>query len=130
MHVSDAMQGVAILCRELEKMKLPGSVEPTLYDFAVLDAVWSGIAQGSDAVRIFLATDGLGALLDILNKGALPLQPVLLTVISGGQPVPCLPACPLSSYQSLHGSQLCMLQMLDYNCCMCSQCSIRRPTRG
>lgn len=75
-------------------MKLPGSVEPTLYDFAVLDAVWSGIAQGSDAVQIFLATDGLGALLDILNKGALPLQPVLLTIISGRQPVPCLPACP------------------------------------
>lgn len=64
-------------------MKLSGSEEPTLYDFAVLDATWSGIAQGSDAVQIFLATDGLGALLDNLNKGALPLQPVLLTIIAG-----------------------------------------------
>lgn len=77
------LQGVATLCQELEKMKVPGCDEPTLYDFAVLDATWSGIAQGSEAVQIFLATDGLGALLDILNKGALPLQPVLLTIIAG-----------------------------------------------
>ena len=76
-------QGVLIVCRELEKMKLTGSGEPSLYDFAVLDATWSGIAQGADAVQAFLATDGLGALLDILNKGALPLQPVILTIIAG-----------------------------------------------
>ena len=83
----DGMQGVPIMYRELEKVKLSGSVEPTLYDFAVLDVVWSGVAQGSDAVQVFLATDGLGALLDILNKGALPMQPVLLTIISGTLPI-------------------------------------------
>lgn len=82
-----------MLCKELEKMKLSGSEEPTLYDFAVLDATWSGIAQGSEAVQIFLATDGLGALLDILNKGALPLQPVILTIIAGQH----LQVCPYTA---------------------------------
>lgn len=64
-------------------MKMTGTGEISLYDFAVLDATWSSIAQSTDAVQAFLATDGLGALLDIFNKGALPLQPVILTIIAG-----------------------------------------------
>ena len=77
------MQGVASLCLELEKLKLVGNEPATLYDFAVLDALWSGIVQSPAAMQSFLLADGLGALLDVLDQGAAALQPLLLTIIAG-----------------------------------------------
>lgn len=77
------MQGVASLCLELEKLKLVGNEPATLYDFAVLDALWSGIVQSPAAMQAFLLADGLGALLDVLDQGAAALQPLLLTIIAG-----------------------------------------------
>ena len=68
---------------ELEKLKLMGNEPATLYDFAVLDAVWSGIVQSPEAIQKFLLADGLGSLLDLLDRGAAALQPLLLTVIAG-----------------------------------------------
>ena len=77
------MQGVTTLCLELQKLKLTASEEATLYDFAVLDALWSGIVQSPKAMQAFLVSDGLGALLDVLESGAVALKPVLLTIIAG-----------------------------------------------
>lgn len=77
------MQGTAALCLELEKLKLMGSEAATLYDFAVLDAMWSGIVQSPAALQSFLLADGLGTLLDVLDCGAAALKPLLLTIIAG-----------------------------------------------
>ena len=77
------MQGVTGQCLELQKLKLMGSEAATLYDFAVLDALWSGIVQSSKAMQSFLAADGLGSLLDVLECGAVALKPVLLTIMAG-----------------------------------------------
>ena len=60
-----------------------GSEPASLYDFAVLDALWSGIVQSSAAMQRFLLADGLGSLLDLLDRGAAALQPLLLTIIAG-----------------------------------------------
>ena len=60
-----------------------GSEPASLYDFAVLDALWSGIVQSPAAMQRFLLADGLGSLLDLLDRGAAALQPLLLTVIAG-----------------------------------------------
>ena len=77
------MQGVASLCLELEKLKLVGSEPATMFDFAVLDALWSAIVQSPAAMRSFLLADGLGALLDLVERGAAALQPLLLTILAG-----------------------------------------------
>ncbi|DBA76401.1 TPA: hypothetical protein ACH3X1_010107 [Trebouxia sp. C0004] len=74
--------GTATLCLELEKLKLMGSEAATLYDFAVLDALWSGIVQSPAALQSFLLADGLGTLLDLLDCGAAALKPLLLTIIA------------------------------------------------
>lgn len=63
-----------------------GSEAATLYDFAVLDALWSGIVQSPAALQSFLLADGLGTLLDVLDCGAAALQPLLLTIIAGACP--------------------------------------------
>ena len=60
-----------------------GSERASPYDFAVLDAVWSGIVQSPAAMQRFLLADGLGSLLDLLDRGAAALQPLLLTIIAG-----------------------------------------------
>ncbi len=78
-----SVQGIAILCLELEKLKLVGNEPATLYDFAVLDALWSGIVQSAAAMQSFLLADGLGTLLDVLDCGAAALKPLLLTLIAG-----------------------------------------------
>lgn len=80
---SHGVQGVSCLCLELEKLKLVGNEAATLYDFAVLDAVWSGIVQSPAALQCFLLADGLGGLLDLLDQGAAALRQLLLTIIAG-----------------------------------------------
>ena len=60
-----------------------GSEAATLYDFAVLDALWSGIVQSPAALQSFQLADGLGTLLDVLDCGAAALKPLLLTIIAG-----------------------------------------------
>ncbi len=60
-----------------------GSEAATLYDFAVLDALWSGIVQSPAALQSFLLADGLGTLLDVVDGGAAALKPLLLTIIAG-----------------------------------------------
>lgn len=60
-----------------------GSQPASLYDFAVLDALWSGIVQSPEAMQGFLLADGLGSLLDLLDRGAAALQPLLLTIVAG-----------------------------------------------
>lgn len=60
-----------------------GNEAATLYDFAVLDALWSGIVQSPAALQSFLLADGLGTLLDVLDCGAAALKPLLLTIIAG-----------------------------------------------
>ena len=60
-----------------------GSEAATLYDFAVLDALWSGVVQSPAALQSFLLADGLGTLLDVLDCGAAALKPLLLTIIAG-----------------------------------------------
>ena len=77
------------LCLELEKLKVVGKEPATLYDFAVLDALWSGIVQSAAAMKRFLLADGLGSLLDLLDQGAAALQPLLLTIIAGTLTLAC-----------------------------------------
>ena len=60
-----------------------GSEPASLYEFAVLDALWSGIVQSPEAMQGFLLADGLGGLLDLLDRGAAALQPLLLTIVAG-----------------------------------------------
>ena len=81
------MQGVTTLCLELQKLKLTANEDATLYDFAVLDALWSGIVQNPIAMQNFLVSDGLGTLLDVLESGAVGLKPVLLTITAGEKAV-------------------------------------------
>ena len=81
------MQGVASLCLDLEKLKLVGNEPTILYDFAVLDALWSGIVQSPAALQSFLLADGLGSLLDLLGCGAGAVKPLVLTIIAGGVPM-------------------------------------------
>lgn len=71
-----------------------GNEPATLYDFAVLDAVWSGIVQSPEAMQRFLLADGLGSLLDLLDRGAAALQPLLLTVIAGKPTLDCIASGP------------------------------------
>lgn len=71
------------LCLELEKLKLVGHEAASLYDFAVLDALWSGIVQSPAALQCFLLADGLGSLLDLLDQAAAALRQLLLTIIAG-----------------------------------------------
>ncbi|KAL3153358.1 hypothetical protein ABBQ38_011699 [Trebouxia sp. C0009 RCD-2024] len=76
------LEGVGCLCLELEKLKLVGHEAASLYDFAVLDALWSGIVQSPAALQCFLLADGLGSLLDLLDQAAAALRQLLLTIIA------------------------------------------------
>lgn len=89
-HCYAQLQGIAILCLELDKLKLLGNEAATLYDFAVLDALWSGIVQSSAAMQGFLLADGLGTILDVLDRGAAALRPLVLTIIAGVSPAVCI----------------------------------------
>lgn len=82
-HCCAQLQGIAMLCLELDKLKLLGNEAATLYDFAVLDALWSGIVQSPAAMQDFLLADGLGTILDVLDRGAAALKPLVLTIIAG-----------------------------------------------
>ncbi len=88
-----------MLCLELEKLKLMGNEASTLYDFAVLDALWSGIVQSPAALQSFLLADGLGTLLDVVDCGAAALKPLLLTIIAGRRYALCC-----ASTQSRHNA--------------------------
>lgn len=100
MPAGQLVQGIACLCLELEKLKQVGNEPGTLYDFAVLDALWSGIVRSSTAMHSFLLADGLGSLLDVLDCGAAALKPLLLTIAAGNAvtaPLFCHAAAVLQS---------------------------------